>query len=102
MRPVEPRAAGAGLVTRVYAVEELAADEKQAETLMRVIRRAVEPRSWDDSGGSGVIEYFQQGKALVVRNTAEAHKELGELLGLLRDAAGKKTGRANPSGSVRP
>jgi RNA polymerase sigma factor (sigma-70 family) len=83
---------GAGLVTKVYQVDELAADEKQAETLIRIIRRAAGAGTWDVDGGSGVVEFFQQGKALVVKNTPDAHKELGELLGLLKDAA-KKAGQ---------
>jgi hypothetical protein len=80
-------------VTKVYAVGELAGDEKRAEALIKVIRRTVEPTSWDDRGGSGAVEFFPEGKVLVVRNTPDAHKELGELLGLLRDATGSKAGR---------
>lgn len=90
------------VVTQVYAVGELAADEKQAEALMRVVRRAVEPASWSELGGQGVVEFFEQGKALVVRNTPDAHKELGELLGLLRDAAGKKTTPPSRTTNGRP
>jgi RNA polymerase sigma factor (sigma-70 family) len=84
---------GAGLVTKVYSVDELASDDKQAEALIRVIRRAAAAGTWDVDGGAGVVEYFQVGRSLVVRNTSDAHKELGELLGLLKEAAGKRTGR---------
>jgi RNA polymerase sigma factor (sigma-70 family) len=97
LRPTTPAGTattpgGSGLVTKVYAVDELAADAKQAETLIRLVRRAVAAGTWDGEGGPGVVEYFQQGKSLVVKNTPDAHKELGELLGLLRDAA-KRTGQ---------
>ena len=82
-------AGGQGLVTRVYQADGLAADEKQAESLVRVIQRTVEPDSWDARGGPGVAEYFAAGKSLVVRQTADVHKQVDELLGLLREA-GKK------------
>jgi hypothetical protein len=77
------------VVTRVYPVGDLAADEKQAAALIRVLTRAAEPSSWQEQGGSGAAEYFAVGKSLVVRNTAGAHKEVAELLRLLRDARGK-------------
>jgi hypothetical protein len=76
-------------VTKVYPVGDLAADEKQADALIRVLTRAAEPSSWQDRGGGGAAEYFAVGKSLVVRNTTEAHKEVAELLRLLRDARGK-------------
>jgi hypothetical protein len=86
-------------VTKVYPVDELAADEKQAETLIRIVRRAAAAGTWEGEGGPGVIEYFQQGKSLVVKNTPDAHTELGELLGLLKDAASKKAGQpTRPAG----
>jgi hypothetical protein len=78
-------------VTKVYPVDELAADEKQAESLVRVLQKTVEPNSWDVVGGTGVAEYFAAGRSLVVRQTAEVHKEVGELFTLLQEAAGKKT-----------
>src|SRR5262249_2951743 len=87
------QAGGSGLVTKVYPVDELAADEKQAETLIRVVRRAAAAGAWGAHGGGGGGRGFPPGKALVVKNTPEAHKELGELLGLLKDAAGKKAGQ---------
>src|SRR5205823_8912183 len=52
----------AGLVTKVYPVDGLAADEKQAESLVRVIQRAVAPDSWDVRGGPGMADYFAVGK----------------------------------------
>src|SRR5262249_21717474 len=44
--PTGPADGKAGVVSKVYSVEDLASDEKQAESLMRIIRRAVEPASW--------------------------------------------------------
>jgi hypothetical protein len=79
----------------VYAVGDLASDEKQAEALIKVVQRAVEPNSWDARGGAGVVDYYQVGKALIVRNIPEAHKQLGELLTMLREVA-KKGGPPAP------
>lgn len=72
-------------VLRVYPVEDLAADEKQAEAVVRIIQATVEPRTWQMQGGEGVIEYFGAKKMLVVRQSAEVHRRLEELLTLLRD-----------------
>ena len=51
--------------------------------------------------GGGTSQAGQTvGKSLVVRQTAEVHKEVGELLNLLQEAAGKKTGSVNRPGSA--
>jgi RNA polymerase sigma factor (sigma-70 family) len=80
-------AARPGMVTRVYAVGDLAADEKQAAALVRVVRRAVEPGSWD--AGGAAAEFFGANQTLAVTHTPDAHKQLAELLRLLRDVGGK-------------
>jgi RNA polymerase sigma factor (sigma-70 family) len=82
--------AGGKRVARVFPVGDLAQDEKQAEALIRVVRKVAAPGTWEVDGGSGVVEYFSVGKALVVNHTPEAQKEIGELLELLRAAAKKK------------
>jgi RNA polymerase sigma factor (sigma-70 family) len=68
---------------KVYAVDGLAGDDKQAESLVRVLKAAVDPASWQ--GGAGV-EYYPTGQALVVRQTAEGHQQVREVLDLLRGA----------------
>ena len=77
LEPASPAALPARLVTKVYPVDGLAADEKQAESLVRVLQKTVAPDSWDGRGGPGVAEYFAAGKSIVVRKTADVHKEVG-------------------------
>ena len=88
-----PPVAGPSMVLRVYPVDDLAADEKQAEAVVRIIQAMVEPRTWQNLGGEGVIEYFAAKKTLVVRQAPEVHKQLTELLELLR---------AKPTSPPRP
>jgi hypothetical protein len=70
----------AKVVVRVYPVGDLAGDEKEGEALVKVLRAAVEPKSWEDAG----VEYLPGRKVLVVRQTAKAHDEVAELLKLLQ------------------
>jgi hypothetical protein len=86
----------AKLVRHVYSVEDLAPDEKSAESLIRIIRSTVEPRSWATAGGEGGVEYFPAAKSLVVRNTEEAHKQVEEVLDMLRLAKEKAKSRQGP------
>ncbi|QJW93339.1 RNA polymerase sigma factor [Frigoriglobus tundricola] len=72
-------------VVRVYSVSELASDDKEGDALVKVLRAVVEPKSWGADAG---VEYLPGRKVLVVRQTAEAHDQVSELLVLLR---GQKT-----------
>jgi RNA polymerase sigma factor (sigma-70 family) len=69
-------------VVRVYAVSELAADEKEGEALVKVVRATVGPRSWAVDAG---IEYLALKKVLVVRQTEAGHAGVEELLRRLRE-----------------
>jgi hypothetical protein len=73
--------APARAVVRVYPVADLAGDEKEGEALAKVVRATVEPKSWGTDAG---VEYLPGRKVLVVRQTAQAHKEVAELLKLLQ------------------
>lgn len=56
-----------------------------AEELMEIITSSIKPESWEENGGTtGVIRYFSIGHALVIRNTADVHNDLGGLIGQLR------------------
>jgi hypothetical protein len=72
-------------ILKVYPIEDLADDEKQSASVVEIIQATIEPSSWQMLGGPGVVIYFPSKKALVVRQTPEVHKELTELLALLRD-----------------
>lgn len=56
--------------------------------LIDLIERTIEPDFWDVHGGPGTMFYYQPLHALVVRATAEVHRELGGAIGGLR-AAGR-------------
>lgn len=56
--------------------------------LIDLIQRTIEPNFWDVQGGPGTIFYYQPLHALVVRATAEVHREIGGAIGGLR-AAGR-------------
>ena len=108
-RPVEPpagdlrlgwkvRAAGE-MAVKMYRLDGLAGDDKHAEAVVRILKAAVDPASWQASGA--VVEYYPQGQALIVRQTADGHKQVGEVLDLLRDAA-KPTGQDTPAADGNP
>ncbi len=52
--------------------------------LIKKITQTVAPKSWKDAGGSGAIEYFPRGKALVVNNTPRVHAQIRNMLETMR------------------
>src|SRR5262249_27802384 len=85
------RTEGAGdgrLVTKVYAVADLTgapvAEGTGAESLMRVIAKVVEPASWIEMGAEGSMEYYSEGRSLVIRQSPDIHKQIQALLDTLR------------------
>jgi type II secretory pathway component GspD/PulD (secretin) len=100
-----PAAESNPLVTKVFAVADLVmpipdltspvagmpdeAKQKQSvvvggQQLMKMVTCMVRPNSWNGLGGSGKLEFFDIGQALVVTNTAEVIAEVGELLEAMR------------------
>lgn len=59
-------------------------DEPNARTLIELIQNTIAPESWQVNGGQGSIRYYSLYHALVVRQTAEVHHQLGGGLGQLR------------------
>ena len=51
--------------------------------LVKLITSTVRPRSWEASGGSGTIEFFEIGSALVVAQSEDVLKETETLLAAL-------------------
>ena len=70
------------LITRVYPLPAGTAVgsklTEDAETLYDLITTTIEPDSWDDVGGDGIIE--PAGGALVIRQTAAIHRQIAALL----------------------
>ncbi len=54
------------------------------EQLIKLITSMVRPYSWDGHGGSGKVEFFDIGSALVVNQTADVITEVQDLLEALR------------------
>jgi hypothetical protein len=71
---------------RVYPVADLLdpSEEHTPEHLIRIICRTVAPKSWEEAGGCGVVDFYPFGKALVVYHAEEVHEQIGELLAELR------------------
>jgi RNA polymerase sigma factor (sigma-70 family) len=66
-------------------------EETEGDTLVRIIRRTVEPGTWSpdegaDAAGGGAIEYFPEGKSLVVIQHTAAQYQIQTLLDELRAA----------------
>jgi type II secretory pathway component GspD/PulD (secretin) len=53
---------------------------ENAEKLLRVVTSMVRPYSWDAMGGPGKAEFYEIGSALVVTNTEDVLREVGDLL----------------------
>ena len=61
-----------------------AAERESARELMDVITGSIQPESWEDVGGKGVIRYFALGHALVITATSDVHNNVGNLIQQLR------------------
>ncbi|MGH9676383.1 MAG: hypothetical protein ACRD36_04715, partial [Candidatus Acidiferrum sp.] len=74
--------------TVVYPVVELLGKDKETklddlDELVQVITSTIEPNSWAEAGGAGKIDYYYRSRALVIRQTAEVHEQVGDLLAAL-------------------
>ena len=101
-----PQVAESRLKTKVYDVADLVSsagdsDEEPSEfsALIEVIQTAVDPRLWDENGGSGSIREFKGAgiKAIVVSQTENAHDELADLLEQLRAIRAAHSGKSGAS-----
>jgi hypothetical protein len=64
-------------------------DPTQLGQLRSLIMQTVEPGSWSEAGGAGSIGTF--GTKLIVKNSEPIHKEITELLTMLREKPANKT-----------
>jgi hypothetical protein len=62
------------------------AEGTEAQSLIRVISRTIEPASWSEVGGDGTMEYYPEGCSLVIRQTFDVQKQVQDLLRTLREA----------------
>jgi RNA polymerase sigma factor (sigma-70 family) len=80
----------AKLIIKVYPVNGLTepgiTGGPEAEGLIRVITKTIEPKSWPDMGGEGSVEYLSPITTLVIRQSPDIHKQVQDLLDALRKA----------------
>jgi hypothetical protein len=60
--------------------------ERRAARLMDLIITAVDPGSWQDTGGFGTISEYEG--LIVVNHNARTHKKIEHVLSMLRQSAG--------------
>jgi hypothetical protein len=81
------------LMTATYRVADLvrhntgkgkAAKKNEVDTLIRLIVSTIEPRSWAEQGGRGIVDYHAPSRSLVINQTADVHEQVVDLLTALR------------------
>lgn len=93
-----PEAAESELTTKVYPVRDLVAYrfadagkhgyDEDYESLIELITTTIAPDSWDEVGGPGSIEEFENARTLVISQTDEVHRAIEPLLVKLRQVKG--------------
>jgi hypothetical protein len=58
--------------------------QSEGQDLIELIESTIAPASWETRGGPGVIKYWADGHALVIRQTREVHEQIGGVAGALR------------------
>lgn len=66
--------------------------QQRAESLKQLIQTAVKPSSWADVGGIGTISEYNG--LIVINHDAKTHKQVENVLKMLREAAGLEPGKA--------
>jgi hypothetical protein len=68
------------LIRKTYPIADLVDAVSGADTLTKAIVQAGKPASWHENGGRGTIEYRADKKILVVKQTAETHRQIRAVL----------------------
>ena len=58
--------------------------QNEGQELIELIESTIAPASWETRGGPGVIKYWADGHALVIRQTREVHEQIGGVVGAMR------------------
>jgi hypothetical protein len=76
----------AKFVVKVYSLVGLTdgAQPEEAESLLGIIVKTVEPTSWLTEGGEGSIQYAPTASSIIVRQTPDNQKQVQDLLDALR------------------
>ncbi len=55
-------------------------NDDYGDELVELIQTTIAPASWDVNGGHGSIYYWRGGRAIVVRQTGENHRQIADVL----------------------
>jgi hypothetical protein len=80
--------AGNELEHRVYPVQDLLGDSRDADALIDIIEGTVALTSWSCVGGAGTIRLFTPKSLLVINQTRDFHEQVELLLSALRSGDG--------------
>jgi hypothetical protein len=58
--------------------------QSEGQELIELIESTIAPASWESRGGPGVIKYWADGHALVIRQTRDVHEQIGGVVGAMR------------------
>ncbi|HLN29071.1 MAG TPA: hypothetical protein VK395_15085 [Gemmataceae bacterium] len=72
----------------------------QEENLIKLITKYVRPSTWSSVGGTGTIEYYPLGRALVVNQSAATVAEINDLLASLEQIQKAVAATPNAEGSI--
>jgi hypothetical protein len=75
-----------GAPTGLLARGGAAQTASNAQSLIELIERTIDPDFWDVNGGPGAIVYYPPLQCLVIRATSEVHGKIGGAIGGVRDA----------------
>jgi uncharacterized protein YggL (DUF469 family) len=81
--PGEGGFGGGGMAGEMRPLTEA---ERRARALQQLIQTAIKPASWSEQGGFGTISEYNG--LLVVNHNSKTHKEIENVLRMLREAAG--------------
>lgn len=95
-------------VVKVYPVLDLVGppspEQKEAESLIRIVSNTIKPMSWVNAGegGHGSLDYFPEGVSLVVNHSPEVQEKVKELLEALRKAKKEQHLNRKEDGAAQP
>ena len=91
---ITPRMGGSGMGRS--RPEPQTDHDRKAARLMDLIITAVEPNSWQDTGGFGTISEYEG--LIVVNHNPRTHKKIESVLSMLRQSAGLPENGVMPMG----
>lgn len=95
----------AGPQLKVYALAELATragDPAIGDWLVKTLPQVIEQGSWATDGGTGTLNYYAQGKILIVSHDAGVQDKVRAFLDNLKSELPRQPKNTDKSSSIRP